>query len=92
MAGGRCRGARGESGLHGTARDGDGRADEVLARVAAGAGREIGDHLDLSERCLELFELVSRNGVSEVWLMGQRLLNLPSEQWRSSPDRGVRKV
>ncbi|MBM4247461.1 MAG: DDE-type integrase/transposase/recombinase [Deltaproteobacteria bacterium] len=52
-----------------------GRAAEVLARIEAGAQRE-GDDLDLRERALELFKVVSKNGVPEVWLFGQRL-NVP---------------
>ena len=50
-----------------------GRAAEVLARIEAGAGREIGDGVELRERCLELFKVVSRDGAPEVWLLGQRL-------------------
>ncbi|TPV95941.1 MAG: DDE-type integrase/transposase/recombinase [Myxococcales bacterium FL481] len=49
-----------------------GRADEVLARIEAGALRE-GDELGLSERGLELFKVVSKGGVPELWLCGQRL-------------------
>jgi len=49
-----------------------GRAAEVLARIEAGAQRE-GDELELRERCLELFKVVSKDGVPEVWLLGQRL-------------------
>ena len=49
-----------------------GRAAEVLARIEAGAQRE-GDELDLRERCLELFKVVSKDGVPEVWLLGQRV-------------------
>jgi len=52
-----------------------GRAAEVLARIEAGAMRE-GDELELRERALELFKVVSKNGVPEVWLLGQRL-NVP---------------
>jgi putative transposase len=52
-----------------------GRAAEVLARIEAGAHRE-GDDLDLRERVLELFKVVSKNGAPEVWLLGQRL-NVP---------------
>ena len=51
-----------------------GRAAEVLARIEAGAGRDIGDGIELRERCLELFKVTSRGGVPEVWLLGQRLL------------------
>lgn len=50
-----------------------GRAEEVLARIEAGAGP--GPELpDLRDRLLELFKVVSHNGQVEVWLMGQRLL------------------
>ena len=55
-----------------------GRVDEVLARIEAGAGRDAGDMLDLRERCLELFKVTSKGGVAEVWLLGQRLLELPT--------------
>jgi transposase InsO family protein len=51
-----------------------GRAAEVLARIEAGAGRELSDGVELRERCLELFKVTSRDGVPEVWLLGQRLL------------------
>jgi putative transposase len=50
-----------------------GRVEQVLARIEAGAGRDIGDGLELRERCLELFKVTSRAGVAEVWLLGQRL-------------------
>lgn len=49
-----------------------GRAEEVLARIEAGA-QHGGDDLELRERCLELFKVVSRGGVPEVWLLGKRL-------------------
>lgn len=52
-----------------------GRADEVLARIEAGAMRD-SDELELRDRALELFKVVSRDGVPEVWLLGQRL-NMP---------------
>ena len=55
-----------------------GRVDEVLARIEAGAGRDVSDLLDLRERCLELFKVTSKGGVAEVWLLGQRLLELPT--------------
>ena len=51
-----------------------GRVAEVLARIEAGAGRDIGDGIELRERCLELFKVTSRGGVPEVWLLGQKLL------------------
>jgi transposase InsO family protein len=53
-----------------------GRAEEVLARIEAGAGREGLETLDLRDRCLELFKVVSQGGVPEVWLMGQKVLEL----------------
>ena len=55
-----------------------GRVDEVLARIEAGAGRELGDGVELRERCLELFKVTSRGGAPEVWLLGQRLLGPPA--------------
>jgi transposase InsO family protein len=55
-----------------------GRVDEVLARIEAGAGRDVNDMIDLRERCLELFKVVSKGGVAEVWLLGKRLLELPN--------------
>jgi hypothetical protein len=50
----------------------------VLARIEAGAGREVGDGIELRERCLELFKVTSRGGVPEVWLLGQKLLGASS--------------
>jgi hypothetical protein len=41
-------------------------------------GRDASDLLDLRERCLELFKVTSKGGVAEVWLLGQRLLELPA--------------
>jgi putative transposase len=55
-----------------------GRVEEVLARIEAGAGRDASDLLDLRERCLDLFKVTSKGGVAEVWLLGQRLLELPT--------------
>lgn len=55
-----------------------GRAAEVLARIEAGAGRDLGDGIELRERCLELFKVTSRGGVPEVWLLGQKLLGPPA--------------
>jgi putative transposase len=55
-----------------------GRAEEVVARIEAGTSRNPSDTLEMRERCLELFKVVSRNGVPEVWLMGQRLLPAPT--------------
>ena len=55
-----------------------GRADEVLARIEAGAGgREGFDTLDLRDRCLDIFKVISKNGRPEVWLMGQKIFELP---------------
>ncbi len=54
-----------------------GRADEVLARIEAGAGRDTLDALDLRDRCLDLFKVTSQNGVAEIWLMGKKLFELP---------------
>lgn len=54
-----------------------GRVEEVLARIEAGAGRDVGDGVELRERCLELFKVTSRGGLPEVWLLGQRLLGAP---------------
>jgi hypothetical protein len=54
------------------------RAEEVLARFAAGAGPE-SYPLGLGERRLSLFSVTSQNGELEVSLMGQRLsLSLPA--------------
>jgi hypothetical protein len=52
-----------------------GRVEEVLARIEAGAGADIPtEMLDLRDRRLELFRVVSVDGRPEVWLMGQRVL------------------
>jgi len=55
-----------------------GRAAEVLARIEAGAGRDLGDGIELRDRCLELFKVISRGGVPEVWLLGQKLIGPPT--------------
>ena len=57
-----------------------GRADEVLARIEAGAGRGLDGELDLRDRCLEIFKVTSTGGVTEVWLMGQRVLEIPKKK------------
>lgn len=49
-----------------------GRDEEVLARIEAGA-QPGGDDLELRDRCLELFKVVSRGGSPEVWLLGKRV-------------------
>jgi putative transposase len=54
-----------------------GRAEQVLTRIEAGTQRDSTDTLDLRDRCLELFKVVSENGVPQLWLMGQKLLELP---------------
>ncbi len=51
-----------------------GRVDEVIARIEAGAAADNGDPLDLRDRLLELFKVVSRGGKTEVWLMGHQIL------------------
>lgn len=53
-----------------------GRAKEVLARIEAGAGRDLGDLVDLRHRALDLFKIVSQDGAPEVWLMGKKILDL----------------
>jgi len=51
-----------------------GRADEVLARIEAGAGPDgMGEPLAVNDRQLDLFRVTSRRGQVEVYLMGQRL-------------------
>ncbi len=55
-----------------------GRDEEVLARIEAGAGRDSGDVLDLRDRRLELFKVVTENGVPQLWLMGQKIFALPT--------------
>ena len=49
-----------------------GRADEVMARIEAGA--DAGDALQLRDRVLDFFRVASCGGKTEVWLMGQQLL------------------
>ena len=49
-----------------------GRADEVLARIEAGAAKD-DDPLAMGERRLSLFSITSQGGELEVQLMGQRL-------------------
>lgn len=51
-----------------------GRVDEVMARIEAGMAADASDAMDLRERVLDLFKVVSTNGKAEVWLMGQRVL------------------
>ena len=47
---------------------------EALARIEAGVAADSNDALQLRDRMLELFKVVSIGGKSEVWLMGQRIL------------------
>ncbi len=57
-----------------------GRVEEVLARIEAGVGASSHtDMLDLRERALELFKVVSRGGKPEIWLLGQKLLALDAK-------------
>ena len=57
-----------------------GRVEEVLARIEAGAGASAHtDLLDLRDRALELFKVVSRDGKPEIWLLGQPLLALATK-------------
>jgi transposase InsO family protein len=57
-----------------------GRVEEVLARIEAGAGADVhSDLVDLRDRELELFKVISREGKPELWLMGHRLLSLPAK-------------
>jgi len=51
-----------------------GRADEVLARIEAGAGRDGLDALAMGVRRLELLQVVSENGTTQVWFMGRKVL------------------
>ncbi len=51
-----------------------GRADEVLARIEAGQLDDSDDMLQLNERLLELFKVISRGGKPEIWLLGKRLM------------------
>ncbi len=51
-----------------------GRVEEVMARIEAGVAADASDALELRERVLDLFKVVSTNGKAEVWLMGQRVL------------------
>ena len=47
----------------------------MLARIEAGAGADVHtDLLDLRDRALELFKVISRGGKPETWLLGQLLL------------------
>jgi putative transposase len=55
-----------------------GRADEVLARIEAGLGRDVpGENIDLRDRRLKLVEVTSQGGHVEIWLMGRKIA-----EWR----------
>jgi hypothetical protein len=56
-----------------------GRADEVLARIESGQGRDLGEELELRERCLDLFRVMSRDGQPEVWLLGQKIFGVSAK-------------
>ena len=56
-----------------------GRAQEVLARIEAGAGRDLTEHVDLRDRQLDFFKVTSRDGITEVWLMGKRVMIFPKK-------------
>ena len=51
-----------------------GRVEEVMERIEAGAAADAIDQLDLRDRTLDLFRVVSVSGRTEVWLMGQKLI------------------
>ena len=57
-----------------------GRVEEAMAAIESGAGRDLEDGLKLRERVLEFFKVTSKGGQAEVWLMGQRLLQLKSDR------------
>jgi putative transposase len=51
-----------------------GRVDEVMARIEAGMAQGPDLHaIDLRDRAVDLFKVVSRGGVSEFWLMGRKV-------------------
>ncbi len=56
-----------------------GRSEEVLARIEAGAGRDLDKDFDLRDRCLDLFKVSAQSGKTEVWLMGQRVMVFPKK-------------
>jgi len=55
-----------------------GRTEEVMARMESGEGRHGLDTLNLGERSLDLFKVVSQGSATALWLMGRKLLELPS--------------
>jgi putative transposase len=51
-----------------------GRVDEVMARIEAGVAQGQDLHaIDLRDRAVDLFKVVSRGGLSELWLMGRKV-------------------
>ena len=54
-----------------------GRAEEVLARIESGAGRDLSDLVDLRARTLDLFKIATQEGATEIWLMGKKIFELP---------------
>ena len=50
-----------------------GRVEEAMSRIEAGVGGDIHSDL-LRDRCLELFKVVSKDGVPEIWLLGKKLV------------------
>lgn len=53
-----------------------GRADEVMARIAAGAAQSPDLHgIDLRDRAVDLLRVVQRGGAQELWLMGRKVLS-----------------
>ncbi len=50
-----------------------GRSEEELAPIDDGVLRDASNALELRDRCLELFNVASKQGVPEIWLLGQRL-------------------
>lgn len=50
-----------------------GRVEEAMSRIEAGVGGDIHGDL-LRDRCLELFKVVSKDGVPEIWLLGKKLV------------------
>ena len=56
-----------------------GRSEEVLARIEAGAGSDLERDFDLRNRSLDIFKVVNQSGVTEVWLMGKKILSFPEK-------------
>jgi transposase InsO family protein len=56
-----------------------GRSEEVLARIEAGAGGDLERDFDLRGRSLDIFKVVNQSGVTEVWLMGKKIVSFPEK-------------